>query len=300
MGAPLSSEREVHRQDVIYFLRKRFSVRDWELTLPHGWGHETYFAAGNGRTYFVKLGGQTAQYEAMTALGLTPPVLAAEQLGDGTAVLVQPAIKGRTPSRRDFQEQLEPMAAMVRQMHHSPEIQRVLPSASSPHYRDAGLAMLNQVQARWVLVKESVPSVAGFVDKSLARLKQEILAFTGSGLAASHNDICNANWLIAGDGRIYLIDLDAMSLDDPANDMGALLWWYYPPPLRQRFLEIAGHPFDAAFRERMRVRMALHCLHIILPRPQSFDQFDSAAFPQWLTDFRAVMAGEENPQGYQD
>lgn len=291
-------EREIHRQDVVEFLRKRFSVRNWELTLPYGWGHETYFAVGGNHSCFVKLGGQTAQYKAMASLELTPPVLAAEQLADGTTILVQPIIRGHNPSRRDFQEQLEPIATMVRQIHHSPEIKQVLPPAPSPHYRDAGLAMLGQVEARWAPVKESVSSVAGFVDESLTRLKEEILAFTGSGLAASHNDICNANWLIAEDGRIYLIDLDAMSPDDPANDMGALLWWYYPPAQRRRFLEIAGHPLDAAFQERMRVRMVLHCLHIILPRPQSFDRFDPAAFPDWLTDFRAVMAGDENPQGY--
>ena len=45
-------------------------------------------------------------------------------------------------------------------------------------------------------------------------------------------------------GELYLIDLESMSLDDPALDIGATLWWYYPPELRQRFLEIAGQASD--------------------------------------------------------
>ena len=142
--------------------------------------------------------------------------------------------------------------------------------------------------------------MAAYVDDALAMLKEEVESFTGSGLVASHNDICNANWLITADGKVYLIDLEAMSLDDPALDMGALLWWYYPPELRKQFLAIAGYDYDEAFKNRMRVRMALHCLDIILPRAESFDRFDANAFPEWLTDFRAIAAGKENPQGYDD
>jgi hypothetical protein len=50
----------------------------------------------------------------------------------------------------------------------------------------------------------------------------------------------------------------------------------------------------------MRVWMTLHCLDILLSRPGSYDQFDAAAFAAALVDFRAVVAGRENPQGYGD
>ncbi len=48
----------------------------------------------------------------------------------------------------------------------------------------------------------------------------------------------------------------------------------------------------------MRARMAPHCLDIILPRAGSFDRFDAGSFAENLTDFRAVVDGEENPRGY--
>jgi hypothetical protein len=46
--------------------------------------------------------------------------------------------------------------------------------------------------------------------------------------------------------------------------------------------------------------MAIHTLNIIIPRKGSFDQFVGEAFNKELDDFRAVVGGRENPQGYYD
>jgi thiamine kinase-like enzyme len=237
----------------------------------------------------------------MAGLALTPEVIAAGCLGDGTSILVQPYIAGREPTRCDYRLHLEQFASMIRTTHHSSQVRQTLPGASTDLYREIGLETMAHIQRRWQRYRPLVPQVAGFIDESLAQLAWQVQNFQGAGLVASHNDICNANWLLAPGGRLYLIDLDSMSLEDPAMDIGATLWWYYPPDLRKRFLEISGYPADdEAFQLRMRLRMAMHCLHTILPRPHSFDRFDPASFPEALTDFRAALAGEENPQGYND
>jgi len=236
----------------------------------------------------------------MAALGLTPEVLAAGRLADGTTVLVQPLIAGRNPSRRDYHAGLDQVASIIRAMHGSPLLKGTLPAAPSEEYRAAGLAVLVDIRRRWLRCRPLVPDVTEFVDASLESLEQQVCGFAGSGLAASHNDICNANWLVTPGGRWVLVDLEAMTLDDPVLDIGATLWWYYPPGLRPRFLEISGYAGDEAFARRMQVRMALHCLHILLPRQQSYDRFTPDAFRESLVDFRAALAGEENPQGYED
>jgi thiamine kinase-like enzyme len=231
---------------------------------------------------------------------MTPELLAVGSLADGTTILVQPFINGRNPTRKDYQTHLELFAASLARLQSSPEIKQILPEASSELYLEQGLQALTRIRQRWGLVKEQVPQISGFIDESLERLEQQVRRFQGAGLAVSHNDICNANWLIDPHGRLFLIDLDSMELDDPAVDIGATLWWYYPPELRQRFLKIVGHANDRAFENRMHVRMTMHCLSICLPRDQSFDRFDPAAFAGRLADFRACLAGEENPQGYDD
>lgn len=293
--------RYQHRQEVLAFLQKHFSHHSWELALPSsGHGHENYIAQSDGEAYFIKLGAHVPTYQVMASLDLTPAVIRTGYLEDDTAVMVQAYVTGRNPSWQDFRHYHERMATVVHRTHHSLAIQNILPEVSSVRYKEVGLAAISRVQQKWEQYRSLAPAVAGYVDETLAELKRDTQRFVGSGLVASHNDICNGNWLIGSEGQIYLVDLDAMSRDDPAHDMGSLLWWYYPPVLRARFLERAGHPNDEAFKNRMRVRMALHCLNILLPRAQSFDKFDATSFEENLTDFRSVFEGRENPRGYDD
>jgi thiamine kinase-like enzyme len=290
--------RQRHQQEVQSFLTVHLGGAGWDLTLPHGWGNETYYARCGDQAYFVKLGAQLPRYQAMAALGLTPEVILAGRLADGISILVQPYIPGREPTRRDYRAHLEQFAAVIRLAHHSPEVRRALPAAPCDSYREVGLETLDRLRRRWKHCRPQVSQEAAFVDDSLEQLAGQVRSFQGAGLVASHNDICNANWRITPAGRLYLIDLDSMSLDDPALDTGATLWWYYPPELWGRFLEAVGYPDDEAFRLRMRLRLAMHCLSILLPREQSFDRFEASAFSASLVDFRAILAGEENPQGY--
>ena len=288
--------RQAHQSEVQVFLQATFGGGAWQLSLPHGWGGETYFAQHAEGAYFVKLGVQIARYQAMASLELTPPVLASGLLPDGVPLIVQPRIAGREPDRRDYRDGLDQVAATIHRTHTSPELQQVLPPAPSPLYREVGFEVLADIRQRWARCRALVPDVAGFIDDSLQALAGQVAAFEGAGLVAAHNDICNANWLLTDEGRWYLIDLEAMALGDPALDIGATLWWYYPPDLWPRFLELTGHADDAAFAWRMRVRMAMHCLHILLPRPNSFDRFDPDGFTHRLVDFRAALHGAPNPQ----
>jgi thiamine kinase-like enzyme len=289
-------DRQFHQPEVQAFLQRSLGGSQWELTLPHGWGNETYFARCAAETYFIKLGVQVSRYQAMATLGLTPGLVVSGCLSDGTSLIVQHYISGKSPSRADYRAGMERVAAIIHQVHHSPQVRHSLPPAASDLYRAAGLEVLKDIQSRWQRLRPLVPESAGFVDVSLATLAEQVASFQGSGLVAAHNDICNANWLVTPHGQWYLIDLESMALGDPALDIGATLWWYYPPELWPRFLELVGYARDPNFEFRMRVRMALHCLHILLPRPGSFDTFNPATFSQALRDFKAALAGEPNPE----
>ena len=236
----------------------------------------------------------------MAAIGLTPSVILHGQLESGLPVIVQFCIPGHKPAGADYREHMNEVARLVHTMHNDSRIKEVLQAAPSNSYRDAGLRALDRLRQTWERHKRQVPMFAGFVDQSLDFLAGQVEQFSGEGLVASHGDICNANWLFAQDGKIYVLDFESMSLDDPAFDLGALLWWYYPPELRESFLNIAGYPYDEEFKDRMRVRMAMHCLSILLPRERSFEEFDPENFDRSLSDFRAILEGKENLQGYSD
>jgi aminoglycoside phosphotransferase (APT) family kinase protein len=292
--------RQKHQQQAQAFLQKQYPNRHWEFSLPKGTGNETYFVRSGEQIFFVKLGVHVEKYQVVASIGLTPQVLAVGTLDDGTSIIVQAYIAGRNPLRKDYRNYLEQFATAINMVHHHPGLKQILPQASSDFFSVVGLKTLIEIQQRWKRFETQVPDVADFVNQSIDYLEYQVRGFQGTGLVASHNDICNANWLISNDEKLYLIDLESMSLDDPAFDIGATLWWYYPPELRQKFLTIVNHANDKAFEHRMQVRMAMHCLNISLPRDQSFDEFDPGSFSEWLTDFKAILAGEENPQGYDD
>ena len=291
-------DRRHHEAEVRAWLHAQFGSGEWTLSLPTGSGDETYLAVGGGRRCFVKVGAAVERVVALAAAGVAPPVWAAGTLDDGTPLLAQPYLDARTPRPRDFQAHLDQVAAVVYTLHHDPGLRRVLPPAASDRYAAAGLVRLAAVRRRWEHWRPRAPTVAAFVDDGLARLEAAIAGFAGGGLVAAHGDICNANWLLTPAGRWYLVDLESLAWDDPAADLGPLLWWYYPPALRPRFLTLAGHAADSTLPQRLWPRLALHCLAITLPRPHSWDRFDPAGYPAALTDFRAALAGEENPQGY--
>jgi thiamine kinase-like enzyme len=232
----------------------------------------------------------------MARLGLTPDLLEVDRMEDGTSILVQQYVEGRNPGRSDYRQRLEQVANMIREMHNSEDVKAALPDYQSNDYAQAGLRALAAVRARWEWVREQVPDVVHSVDKGLDELEARIGRFRGSGLVASHGDICNANWLLTPEGRLYLVDLDAMALDDPALDIGATLWWYYPDETWGRFLEVAGYRGNDGFRERMWARLALHCLSVTLPRSGSFDTFDPTHYAQALVDFEAALRMKGNPQ----
>src|SRR5207244_3402622 len=146
----------------------------------------------------------------------------------------------------------------------------------------AGLQALAATRRRWQVYRPGLPGVAAFVDQALDYLEAALARCEGADLVTVHGDICNANWLLSADDRLYIIDTDMLHWDDPAADLGPLLWWYYPPEQRARFLAAAGYGDSVGLRERLRLRTALHCMSITLPRANSFDSFDPAAFPAAL------------------
>jgi len=292
--------RYIHRQAVESFLKHHFQCDHWDFSHPGGQGKETYFAKSVNEDVFVKIGSQVARYQAITSTGLIPPILTNGILDDGSSVMVQQWIQGRAPTRHDFRMHLNKFATSIQKIHHCSEIREILPPAFSDQFSIIGLQVLEDIQTRWKRYKSSVPDSVKFVESAITQLREKVKMFTGSGLVSSHNDINNSNWIITEEGQLYLIDLDSMSFDDPALDIGAILWWYYPPSLRQEFIKIAGYTNQKEFSNRMQVRMAMHCLNICLPRDNSFDTFNPDTFRDDLEDFKAVLSGKENPQGYND
>lgn len=292
----MHSERERHKREVEKHLRLRIGGGDWELSLPRGSGRETYVALSSTHKVFVKMGADIEKVRVMSEMGLTPQVLDVGRLEDGTTIMVQESVQGQHPGRVDYRERWKDVARVVREMHTNEGVKRLLPGAESERFREAGLQALHGVSARWDEIRGRVGRAARIVDYGLEKLEGYIEGFSGGGLAACHGDICWDNWVFADDGRIYVVDLDMMALDDPTLDIGPLLWWYYEPEIWGQFIREAGYEDGEELRERIWARLALHCLSILLPRVGSFDTFDPQGFAVRLRDFQAALARQGNPE----
>lgn len=294
----MRQNKQQHIAEVRSYLQHSFARSNWTFSLPGGSGNETYFAHNSEYSLFIKVGAHLERATALSQIGLTPPVLAAGQLEDGTSILVQHCVQGRKPTRKDYHDHLEQIAIAIRTMHHDFSVRKTLPHAQNHTYATAALAALADIRQRWGIYRLQVPDVAPFVDNSLHHLEAQVTHLQGSGLVASHNDLCNDNMLLTKDDQLYILDLEMMSLDDPSDDIGTLLWWYYPPHMRRCFLDIAGYADDPYFADRVQVRVPLHLLRITLPRLSSFDRLDPSSYSHALTDFRAAIRGQDNPEGH--
>ncbi|MBN1667499.1 MAG: aminoglycoside phosphotransferase family protein [Anaerolineales bacterium] len=307
--------RDLYKPEVERFLQQLFPQQSWTITRPaSGSGGASFYASNHKQAYFIKLGAQVERYQVLSELGLAPEVVASGALEDGTSILVQPRLVGRTPTGMDFARHLKQFAEAVGKLHRSQHLLEILPPRASQAYREVGLEALADVKQRWEQHQAAVAHLAPYVNQRIAHLEAQVSQLAGQGLVASHGDICNANWLVTDAGQVYLLDLESMSQDDPAHDLGAILWWYYPPELRSEFLAVAGYRYtarspalfaadghhfvDPDLQLRMRLRLAIHSLHILLPRQGSFDRFSASRFEAGLQDFKAVVAGSENPKGY--
>ena len=290
--------KQRHWEEIHEYLERNIALCKWSFTLPKGSGHETYFAHGNGGTYFVKVNAVVHRYEILASAGLTPDVLSAGHLEGGATIMVQTYVPGKPPTSKDLQFHLEQVARILRKVHHNSNLQRTLLPCRSEGYRNAAFNALALLRNQWEPCQHQAGDAAILVEKSLDRIAEIIGQISGQGLVACHNDICNSNWILAPDGQLFLIDLESMSLGDPACDVGALLWWYYPSIMRGRFLKASGYPIDRGFLLRMQVNHAMHSLRISLPRASSFDTFVHSSFATSLANLKAVLANKENPQGY--
>ena len=113
-------------------------------------------------------------------------------LEDGTTIMVQEFISGRTPTRHDYRNHIEDFANAINKIHHCDEIKKTLPKPENDQFSTIGTSVLNDIDKRWNKYNHLVPDSADFVDQGINQLREAVYQFTGSGLVASHNDICNS------------------------------------------------------------------------------------------------------------
>ena len=255
--------------------------------------------------------------------GLAPRVLFWQpgpfELG-GQPVIVSEYVASPPLDRAWFHDHLRQAATLLARLHRDADLTDALEAMDRGQARSDCLAAARGARAlleeRLVALaaREWSPAVADVLNRLTAhlawfgaRIQPNRAAFAGQRVGPVHGDVQRGNWLAGPDGRVYLVDWDKAWLDDPALDVGMLLYWYVDPALWPVFLREYATGGDArpdvdALLIRARIRYPLHALSLCLwaieelPRqeaeggPADLDQ--ALAFvDEFLPDLDRLRAG---------
>lgn len=255
-------------------------------TIGGGWRVSRFEDGSTSRSFvgahgphrrFVKPDTRTDVVERVAALGIAPPVVAAGER-DGRSYVIQEWMKGASPERGWFTDELDAWADIVAAYQGDARLREMLGDAELPAevYADA-------------LVRRASTSAT----PEVARRVQESAPTRSVELVPTHGDPNLTNFLLAGD-RAYIVDWDDAALSDPMRDIGQLLWWYVPEDHWPRALARFGLRDDTEARDRLYWWVAAESLDVALRLEAEGNQPAASGF---LDDAVAALEHRPNPRG---
>lgn len=242
----------------------------WVVHAVGGTTGGAYLGTYENKKYFLKL--NASPFLAALALEhITPKLIWTKRLATGDILTAQVWVEGKT-LRRD-QMQMARVPALLRRVHHSPLLKRMLTKVNGPvespfELRDRVAALLMEPIRRQTAVCQALHHLATDPGRSAV-------------LTVCHGDLNHKNWLLGDDDQLYLVDWDQAALADPALDLAALLIDYVPFSSWSQWLASYGLAFDAALERRLFWYAQLHLL-MTLTRLNEDDRVRQEAVLQQL------------------
>jgi hypothetical protein len=107
-------------------LTRHFPNEQWTIEKPPaGLSKESYIAATEKQTIFLKFDVDTPALERLAEIGITPPVLVMDNL-EGRPYIIQEFVSGQYPDRKWFSGHLRALGEFVRKYHRDKKLQEIL------------------------------------------------------------------------------------------------------------------------------------------------------------------------------
>lgn len=271
---------------------------DWDVApAAHGSTGRAFVARQGGESLFIKLGPPHPALERLSALGVTPPILAHLALHerDGRDLTVYQHIDANAADRAWIGAHADVLVDLFNVVQQDSALTGLLGSVSPVTTIDEHLeAVVTRLIARVERASAPVFGSSG-IGAALARLHTVRPPVSEVPLVPAHTDPSPSNVLVAF-GRIYLVDWDGIILSDPMRDIGLLLWWCVPTErwgalLRRFWLPDAD---SAACIDRVYWWSAVNSLRVALWIDRHTS--DEGAIASFLEDFLAAEARCPNPK----
>ena len=201
---------------------------------------------GEGTETFIDRTRELGNHRAAAAAGVTPPLLHVIQPGDCTVV---PFIEGETmhpESIAGHPDRLEKIVAAMRTYHDKAvftnEI-RVFDMIREYHGMQQDVGAPRPAETDWMVEQGA---------RIEAAMKRDAPAFT-----ACHNDLLSENFILAPDGKMWVIDWEYGGMTDPYFDLGDFC---VETPLTEAEEQAILEQYCGGWDEHRYARMMLHKL----------------------------------------
>lgn len=228
--------------------------KEWEITPAGGATGDAYIAEYEGRKLFLKRN-SSPFLAVLSAEGIVPKLVWTKRMENGDVITAQQWLDGRELKPHDMGS--EQVANLLGKIHRSQDLVEMLKRlGKAPLLPGAMMKKLRPIVAKW----EDEP----LVRDALEWLESQLPSLRCDEFAVCHCDINHNNWLLAEDGRLYLIDWDGALIADPAIDIGMLLYSYIPEKRWEEWLAFYGLKLTDDLRQRMKWYVVVQTLHALV------------------------------------
>ncbi len=229
--------------------------KEWDITPAGGATGDAYFAEYEGRKLFLKRN-SSPFLAVLSAEGIVPKLVWTKRMENGDVITAQQWLNGRELKPHDMGS--EQVASLLRKIHRSQDLvsmlKRLGKTPLSPHM------MIDKLKQLMCNNRFDEP----IVQQAFAWLERELPSIPYDEFAVCHCDINHNNWLLAEDGRLYLIDWDGAMIADPAIDIGMLLYSYIPKDKWEDWLRLYGLELTDDLRIRMKWYVVAQTLYSLV------------------------------------
>ncbi|MBB5324446.1 thiamine kinase-like enzyme [Anoxybacillus tepidamans] len=227
--------------------------KEWEITPAGGATGDAYVAEYDGRKLFLKRN-SSPFLAVLSAEGIVPKLVWTKRMENGDVITAQQWLNGTELKPHDMGN--EQVANLLRKIHRSQDLVEMLKRLGktplSPHMMINNLRPMLQQWCDEPLIKQT-----------FAWLEQQLPLIRCDEFAVCHCDMNHNNWLLAEDGRLYLIDWDGAMIADPAIDIGMLLYSYIPKEKWEDWLRFYGLELTDDLRVRMKWYTVVQTLYML-------------------------------------
>ena len=229
--------------------------KEWDITPAGGTTGDAYFAEYEGRKLFLKRN-PSPFLAVLSAEGIVPKLIWTKRMENGDVFTAQQWLNARELKQQDMGS--EQVANLLRKIHRSKDLVTMLRRlGKTPLLPEM---MMEKLKEQFTSHSFEEP----LVEQALDWLEQHMSSLQCDEYVVCHCDINHNNWLLAEDGKLYLIDWDGAMIADPAIDIGMLLYSYIPEEKWEDWLELYGLKLTDDLRFRMKWYTIAQTLHSLI------------------------------------